>query len=105
MKDAPELAVLEYSEDEMVVGIGVTNFTDKSLLVSEDSLTAERQAFGEEEIQSATIYHFEDLAQEAAKEGYNTAYQVGDTAVKYWCWFYSFRGDRLCGWTVILLVG
>lgn len=86
----PELAVLEYSEDEMVVGIGITNFTDKPLLLSEDNLVAERLSAGETE--QAIIYHFDDLVKDAAKSGYSTAYQVGDVAASVGVSFIPFGG-------------
>lgn len=89
----PELAVLEYSEDEMVVSVGITNFMDKPLIVSENNLTAERYpADKDEKIQQGTIYHFEDLAEEAADSGYNTSYQVGDTAASIGASFVPFGG-------------
>lgn len=89
----PELAVLEYSSDEMVIALAVTNLTVEPILFSEKNLTVNLLSSGE--LQAATIYRYEQLVGEAAEKGYNTAGQVGNTAVSIGASFIPFGGIAL----------
>lgn len=85
-----ELTILEYSSDKMVIGITVTNASESPILFSENNLSVEQLSEGE--IQPATVYSFEQLAEEAADEGYGTAAQVGNTAASIGASFIPFGG-------------
>ena len=84
----PELSVLEYSSNEMVVGLTVTNSTINSILFSENNLAVDLLASGE--LHSGTVYSYEQLAEEAAEKGYDTAVQVGNTAASIGVGFIPF---------------
>lgn len=74
----PELTVIEYSTDEMLISLAVNNTTAEPILFAESNLTVELLA--SDELQAGTVYTFEQLAKEAADKGYDTAAQVGNTA-------------------------
>jgi uncharacterized protein YceK len=74
----PELTILDYSLDEILIGLTVTNTTNESILFSEKNLTVDLVASDKSEV--GTVYTFDQLAEEAADEGYDTATQVGSTA-------------------------
>lgn len=84
----PELSVLEYSSDEMVVGLTVTNVTINPILFSETNLSVDLLASGE--LQAGTVYSYEQLAEEAVDKGYDTAVQVGNTAASIGVGFIPF---------------
>lgn len=84
----PELSVLEYSSDEMVVGLTVTNSTISPILFSENNLAVDLLASGE--LQAGTVYSYEQLADEAIDKGYDTAVQVGNTAASIGVGFIPF---------------
>lgn len=85
-----ELTVLDYSYDEMVIGISITNSTKESILFSEKNVTVNLLVSGE--IQATHVYNFEQLAAEAAEKGYKTAALVGNTAAGIGAGFVPFGG-------------
>lgn len=85
-----ELTVLEYSSDKMVVGLTVTNSSDVPVLFSENNLSVNQVSDGN--LQAGTIYSFEEVAEEAADKGYDTAVQVGNTAASIGASFIPFGG-------------
>ncbi|OQK16440.1 hypothetical protein AU255_00590 [Methyloprofundus sedimenti] len=86
----PELTIIEYSLDEMLISLTVTNTTSEPILFSESNLTVELLASGE--LQAGTVYTFEQLAKEAADRGYDTAAQAGNTAAGVGVGFIPFGG-------------
>jgi hypothetical protein len=86
----PELTIIDYSYDEMIIGLSVTNTTSEPVLFSEKNIQVE--LLGLEESQQGTIYSFEQLIEEAAERGDSTLYQVGNTAVSIGVGFIPFGG-------------
>lgn len=86
----PELTIIDYAYDEMVIGLSVTNTTSEPILFSEKNIQIE--LFTSEESQLATIYSYEQLIEEAAERGESALYQVGNTAVGIGVGFIPFGG-------------
>ena len=86
----PEITILDYSFDEMIIGLSVTNLTPDTILFSEQNVSVELLA--EEQLEAATVYSFNQLAEEAAESGQSTAGQVGETAVGIGVGFIPFGG-------------
>jgi len=86
----PELTIIDYAYDEMVIGLSVTNTTKEPVLFSEKNIQVELQTLGES--QPAIIYSFEQLIDEAAERGDSALYQVGNTAVGIGVGFIPFGG-------------
>ncbi|MCK5830849.1 MAG: hypothetical protein KAH20_11165 [Methylococcales bacterium] len=84
----PELSVLDYSSDEIVIGLTVTNSTINPILFSEKNLNVNLLASGE--LQAGTVYNYEQMAEEAVDKGYDTAVQVGNTAASIGVGFIPF---------------
>lgn len=88
-----ELAVLEYSSNEMVIALSVTNPALESILFSENNLTANRLALGV--LQHAIVFQYDELVGEASEKGYGTAGKVGNTAISIGASFIPFGGIAL----------
>jgi hypothetical protein len=86
----PELTIIDYAYDEMVIGLSVTNTTPEPILFSEKNLQVELQ--GSEQLQPAIVYSFDQLIEEAAERGNSALYQVGNTAVGIGAGFIPFGG-------------
>ncbi len=84
----PELMILEYSSDQIVIGLAVTNTTPHPILFSESNLAVELISL--DETYKGVIYSYEELVEEAADRGYQTAAQVGNTAVGIGAGFIPF---------------
>lgn len=89
----PELAILEYSSDEMVIALSITNSTNEPILFSENNIKVKLLSSGE--LHDASIYNYGQVVEEAADKGYNTAAQVGNTAVNIGSGFIPFGGIAL----------
>ena len=85
-----ELTVLDYSYNEMVIGLSVTNSTLESMIFSEKSVVVERIVDGE--IETAQVFNFEQLTEQASERGYKTAALVGRTTVGIGASFIPFGG-------------
>ncbi len=85
---SPELIILEYSTDEVVIGLTVTNSTAYPILFSKDNLSVELVSTDEK--YKGIVYSYEELVEEAADRGYETAAQVGNTAVGIGAGFIPF---------------
>ena len=86
----PELTIIDYAYDEMVIGLSVTNTTQEPILFSEKNLQVELHT--SEQSQSAIVYSFDQLIEEAAERGNSALYQVGNTAVGIGAGFIPFGG-------------
>lgn len=86
----PELVILEYSTDEIVIGLTVTNPTPQPMLFSKENLTVKRVSLDEK--YQGVVYAYEELVVEAADKGYQTAAQVGSTAAGIGAGFIPFGG-------------
>ena len=86
----PELTIIDYAYNEMVIGLSVTNTTSEPILFSEKNIRIE--LLTSEESQQATIYSFEQLIEEAAERGESALYLVGNTAVGIGVGFIPFGG-------------
>lgn len=84
----PELTILEYSFDEMVISLTVTNSTSDSILFSEKNLVVD--LFSSDKLQAGIVYSFEQLKEEAADRNYDTTVKVGSTAVGIGAGFIPF---------------
>lgn len=84
----PELTLMDYSYDEMVIGLTLSNTTSESIVFSEKNIKVELHS--EDEIQSATVYSFEQLAEDAAEREEDTLEQVGGTAASIGAGFIPF---------------
>jgi hypothetical protein len=84
----PEVMILEYSSDQIVIGLSVTNTTTQSILFSKNNLTVE--LISPDETYKGVIYSYEELVEEAADRGYKTTAQVGNTAVGIGAGFIPF---------------
>lgn len=73
-----ELAIMDYSFDEMIINLSVTNTRLEPILFSEKNIEVEWLA--RDEIQPATVYSFDQLAEEAVEKGESNLVLVGDTA-------------------------
>lgn len=85
---SPELMILEYSSDQIVIGLTVTNSMTQPILFSENNLAVE--LISPDETYKGVIYSYEELVEEAADRGYKTAAQVGNTAVGIGAGFIPF---------------
>ncbi len=85
-----ELTVLDYSYDEMILAVSITNSTLEPLLFSDKNVTAD--SLVSEEMKTAHVYNFQQLTEEAAEKGYNTAALVGNTAAGIGAGFVPFGG-------------
>ncbi len=86
----PELTILDYSYDEMLAGLTVTNTTPEPILFSEKNLKVELAK--PEKLVPATVYSYEQIIEQAAEAGGSTAARVGDTAVGIGVGFIPFGG-------------
>jgi hypothetical protein len=84
----PELIIMDYSYDEMIIRLSITNSTSKAIIFSEKNIEVELHSTDEKE--TATVYSFEQLADEAAENGDQTAEQVGGTAASIGAGFVPF---------------
>ncbi len=85
-----ELTILDYSQNEMVVGVSVTNSTSEPISYSEKNVTVEWVY--KDEVKNAHIYNFEELAEEAGEKGYRTGKLVASTAAGIGASFIPFGG-------------
>lgn len=74
----PELAVMDYSSDEMIISLSITNTTLQPISFSEKNIEVE--LITAEELQPAIVYNFEQLAEEAAERGESNVALAGNTA-------------------------
>ncbi len=86
----PELTILDYSYDEMVAALTVTNTTSEPILFSEKNLKVELSRSGD--LIPATVYSYEQIVEQASEAGGSTAARVGDTAVGIGVGFIPFGG-------------
>lgn len=86
----PELTILDYSYDQMVIALTVTNTTSEPILFSEQNLQVE--LLGAEQSVLATVYSYEQIVEQAEEAGVSTAARVGDTAVGIGVGFIPFGG-------------
>ncbi len=86
----PELKILDYSFDQMVVALAVTNATSSPILFSDQNLKV--AVVNEEKSVPATVFSFEQIVEQAAEAGGSTAAKVGDTAVGIGVGFIPFGG-------------
>jgi hypothetical protein len=84
----PELIVMDYSYDEMIIGVTISNSTSEAITFSEKNVEVE--LLSEDEPEAVTVYSFEQLAEEAAERGGDTAKQVGGTAASIGAGFIPF---------------
>ena len=85
-----ELAIMDYSKDEMIISLSVTNNTLEPISFSEKNIDVE--LLTSKELQSAAVYSFEQLAEEAAERGESNLALAGGTAAGIGARFIPF-GD------------
>ena len=85
-----ELTILDYTQNEMVIGVSVTNSTSEPMPYSEKNVTVEWVY--KDEVKNAHIYNFEELAEEAGEKGYRTGKLVASTAAGIGASFIPFGG-------------
>jgi hypothetical protein len=86
----PELTIIDYSIDEMLIGLSVTNTTPNPILFSEKNIQID--LLTSEGSQRATVYSFEQLREEAAESDDSSLYDAGNTAVGIGVGFIPFGG-------------
>jgi len=86
----PELTILDYSYDQMVAALTVTNTTSEPILFSEQNLKVE--VVNAEKSVPATVFSYEQIVEQAAEAGGSAAARVGDTAVGIGVGFIPFGG-------------
>lgn len=74
----PELIVFDYSPDELVINLSVTNSKQVPLIVSHKIFTVTVKS--DSKSHHGTVYSFDQLVQQAVDKGYDEMYQVGTTA-------------------------
>jgi len=85
-----ELTILDFVQNEMVIGVSVTNSTLEPIPYSEKNVTAEWVY--KDEVKEPHIYNFKELAEEAEEKGYRTGKLVASTAVGIGASFIPFGG-------------
>ena len=85
-----ELTILDYTQNEMVIGVSVTNSALEPMLYSEKNITVEWVY--KDEVKEAHIYNFEELAEVAEEKGYRTGTLVASTAAGIGASFIPFGG-------------
>ena len=85
-----ELTILDYTQNEMVIGVSVTNSTLEPIPYSEKNITVEWVY--KDEVKQAHIYNFEELAEVAEEKGYRTGTLVASTAAGIGASFIPFGG-------------
>lgn len=85
-----ELTILDYTQNEMVIGVSVTNSTLEPIPYSEKNVTVEWVY--KDEVKEAHIYNFEELAEVAEEKGYRTGTLVASTAAGIGASFIPFGG-------------
>lgn len=88
-----ELTIVDYSEDEMVASISLTNDTNKAFVFSEKNITARHQRLNR--ISNAKIYSYEELLAEYSDTDYSAVSQVGQTAASIGASFIPFGNIAL----------
>lgn len=84
----PELIIMDYSYDEMIIGLTISNTTFEAITFSEKNVEVE--LLSDDELEAATVYSFEQLAEEAAERGEDAMEQVGGTAASIGAGFVPF---------------
>lgn len=84
------LAVIDYSYDQMVIGLSLTNPTQDPLSFSENNVTVEQQTA--EKKQTATVFNYEQLVAEADEKGEDYLALAGNTAAGVGAGFVPFGG-------------
>lgn len=87
----PELIILDYSSNQMVIGLSVTNTSLDPILFSGENLAVELKT--PEGLQTAKVYTYEQLIEEGViDKNESTLGQVGETAVGVGVGFVPFGG-------------
>ena len=99
----PEFSIMDYSENEMIIGLTVTNITSEPLTISEQNLKAELTSG--EEIHHAKIYDYEQLIKESADRSNENLALAGNTAAGIGAGFIPFGGIALSVGKLFYTVG